>query len=189
MIQNDKSRALTQAGQTIQKLDDELNDAEAKQLYNESHYEVERVANEYTQLQGVNAVGTIQTEGEGEEQITVLDDYNNNKLKSILDAGSSKASNGVVKYMYEQMMSTSIKSAQNKMITHSLKEQRNYLENETEASIDIYKSKAKNNYQDFRDPTGEFNKNRYAAHKLLEQKAILKGWNLDPSKGNIVNNI
>ena len=87
--------------------------------------------------------------------------------------------------MYEQMMATSIKSAQNKMITHSLKEQRNYLENETEASIDIYKSKAKNNYQDFRDPTGEFNKNRYAAHKLLEQKAILKGWNLDASKGNI----
>ena len=180
-----QSRALTQAGQTIQKLDDELNDAEAKRLYNESHYEIERVANEYTQLQGVNAVGTIQTEGEGEEQKTVLDEYNNNKLKAILDAGSSKASNGVVKYMYEQMMSTSIKSAQNKMITHSLKEQRNYLENETEASIDIYKSKAKNNYQDFRDPTGEFNKNRYAAHKLLEQKAILKGWNLDASKGNI----
>ena len=126
-----QSRALTQAGQTIQKLDDELNDAEAKRLYNESHYEVERVANEYTQLQGVEAVKTLQTEGEGEEQITVLDDYNNNKLKAILENGSSQASNGVVKYMYEQMMSTSIKSAQNKMITHSLKQQRNYLENET----------------------------------------------------------
>tara|TARA_B100000085_G_scaffold278008_1_gene299174 strand:- start:479 stop:964 length:486 start_codon:yes stop_codon:yes gene_type:complete len=115
-----QSRALTQAGQTIQKLDDELNDAEAKRLYNEAHYEVERVANEYTQLQGVEAVKTLKTEGEGEEQITVLDDYNNNKLKKVLENGSSQASNGVVKYMYEQMISTSIKSAQNKMITHSL---------------------------------------------------------------------
>ena len=180
-----QGRALTQAGQTIQKLDDELNDAEAKRLYNEAHYEVEAVANEYTQLQGVEAVKTLQTEGKGEEQKTVLDEYNNNKLKTVLNNGSDKASNGVVKYMYEQMMSTSIRSAQNKMITHSLKEQRNYLEAETEASIDIYTSKAMNNYKDWRDPTGEFNKNRYAAHKLLEQKAILKGWNLDASKGNI----
>ena len=123
-----QGRALTQAGQTIQKLDDELNDAEAKRLYNEAHYEVEAVANEYTQLQGVEAVKTLQTEGKGEEQKTVLDEYNNNKLKTVLNNGSDKASNGVVKYMYEQMMSTSIRSAQNKMITHSLKEQRNYLE-------------------------------------------------------------
>ena len=36
------------------------------------------------------------------------------------------------------------------------------------------KAKQKNNYQDFRDPTGEFNKNRYAAHKLLEQKSHIK---------------
>mgnify|MGYP003109249107 FL=1 len=179
-----QGRALTQAGQTIQKLDDELNDAEAKRLYNESHYEVERVANEYTQLQGVEAVKTLQTEGEGEEQITVLDDYNNNKLKTILENGSSQASNGVVKYMYEQMMSTSIKSAQNKMITHSLKQQRNYLENETNESIDIFKSKAMNNYKDWRDPTGEFNKNRYAAHEELKKYAVLKGWNLDPNAVN-----
>ena len=179
-----QSRALTQAGQTIQKLDDELNDAEAKRLYNESHYEIERVANEYTQLQGVEAVKTLQTESEGEEQITVLDDYNNNKLKAILENGSSKASNGVVKYMYEQMMSTSIKSAQNKMITHSLKQQRNYLENETNESIEIFKSKAMNNYKDWRDPTGEFNKNRYAAHEELKKYAVLKGWNLDPNAVN-----
>ena len=180
-----QGQALTQAGQTIQKLDDELNDAEAKRLYNEGHYKVEAVANAYTQLQGVDAVATIQTETEGDEQITVLDDYNNNKLKTVLDEGSAKSSNGVVKYMYEQMMATSIRSAQNKMITHSLKQQRNYLENETEAKIDIHKSNAKNNYADFRDPTGEFNKNRNAAHQELMNKAILKGWNLDPSKGNI----
>jgi len=180
-----QGQALTQAGQTIQKLDDELNDAEAKRLYNEGHYKVEAVANAYTQLQGVDAVATIQTETEGDEQITVLDDYNNNKLKTVLDEGSAKSSNGVVKYMYEQMMATSIRSAQNKMITHSLKQQRNYLENETEAKIDIHKSNAKNNYADFRDPTGEFNKNRNAAHQELMNKAILKGWNLDSSKGNI----
>ena len=135
-----QGQALTQAGQTIQKLDDELNDAEAKRLYNEGHYKVEAVANAYTQLQGVDAVATIQTETEGDEQITVLDDYNNNKLKTVLDEGSAKSSNGVVKYMYEQMMATSIRSAQNKMITHSLKQQRNYLENETEEKINIHKS-------------------------------------------------
>ena len=135
-------------------------------------------------MQGVEAVKTLQTEGKGEEQITVLDDYNNNKLKAVLENGSSQASNGVVKYMYEQMMSTSIKSAQNKMITHSLKQQRNYLENETNESIDIFKSKAMNNYKDWRDPTGEFNKNRYAAHEELKKYAVLKGWNLDPNAVN-----
>ena len=103
------------------------------------------------------------------------------KLKKVLDAGSDKASNGTVKYMYEQMMSSSIKSAQNKMINHSLTQGRIALENETNASIDIHKTKAKNNYKDFNDPSGEFNKNRIAAHRLLEQKAVLKGWNLDPN--------
>ncbi len=179
-----QGQALTQAGQTIQKLDDELNDAEAKRLYNEGHYKVEAVANEYTQLQGVDAVATIQTETEGDEQITVLDDYNNNKLKTVLDEGSAKSSNGVVKYMYEQMMATSIRSAQNKMITHSLKQQRNYLENETEEKINIHKNKAMNNYKDWRDPSGEFNNNRKAAHQELMNKAILKGWNLDPNAVN-----
>ena len=179
-----QGQALTQAGQTIQKLDDELNDAEAKRLYNEGHYKVEAVANAYTQLQGVDAVATIQTETEGDEQITVLDDYNNNKLKTVLDEGSAKSSNGVVKYMYEQMMATSIRSAQNKMITHSLKQQRNYLENETEEKINIHKNKAMNNYKDWRDPSGEFNNNRKAAHQELMNKAILKGWNLDPNAVN-----
>ena len=107
-----------------------------------SHYEVEAVANEYGQLQGYDAVKPLQTEGEGEEQVYTLDEYNNNKLK-ILDSGSAKASNGVVKYMYEQMMSSSIKSAQNKMINHSLTQGRIALEDETEASIEIHTTKEK----------------------------------------------
>ena len=175
------SQAQMAFGKTLNQIDDQLNDSEAKRLYNESHYEIEAVANEYSQLQGYDAVKPLQTEGEGEEQVYTLDEYNNNKLKKVLDSGSAKASNGVVKYMYEQMMSSSIKSAQNKMINHSLTQGRIALENETEASIDIHTTKAKNNYKDFRDPSGEFNKNRLMAHKLLEQKAVLKGWNLDPN--------
>tara|TARA_B100000282_G_scaffold286038_1_gene252160 strand:+ start:855 stop:3281 length:2427 start_codon:yes stop_codon:yes gene_type:complete len=175
------SQAQIAFGKTLNRIDDQLNDSEAKRLYNEAHYEVEAVVNEYGQLQGYDAVKPLTTEGEGEDQVYTLDEYNNNKLKKVLDTGSDKASNGVVKYMYEQMMSSSIKSAQNKMINHSLTQGRIALENETDASIDIHKTKAKNNYKDFRDPEGEFNKNRIAAHRLLEQKAVLKGWNLDPN--------
>ena len=46
-------------GQAVRKLDDELNDAEAKKLSNDYYAEVEATKNEYTALKGANAVGTV----------------------------------------------------------------------------------------------------------------------------------
>ena len=75
------SQALQQTfGKTLNRIDDQLNDSEAKRLYNEAHYEVEAVANEYGQLQGYDAVKPLTTEGEGENKYT-LDEYKNFEIK------------------------------------------------------------------------------------------------------------
>ena len=69
-------------GQAINKLDDELNDAEGKRLANDYYAEVEATKNEYTSLKGANAVKTVEVDG---ERITVFEQYQN-KLKSIYES-------------------------------------------------------------------------------------------------------
>ena len=71
------AKALQQTGQIIQKLDDELNDAEAKRLYNGLHADIQNETNRYTSLKGAQAVlpnGTT----EGGDNTTPYDDTNKN---------------------------------------------------------------------------------------------------------------
>ena len=71
------AKALHQTGQIIQKLDNELNDAEAKKLYNGLHADIENETNKYTSLKGAQAVlpnGTT----EGGDKKTAFDDTNTN---------------------------------------------------------------------------------------------------------------
>jgi len=177
------ANAFSKAGMNLNALDDELNDAEAKKLHNEITGEIDAITNEYETLKGANAVATISDPGQKKE--TVLDDYKNKKLKDLLEEYQGKASNGVVKYMFENMASVSIKTAQNRMVKHSLTQQRKYLEDETYQSIETHKKNAKLNYKTWYDPTGEFNQSRLAGLALIEDYARMKGWNIDPNNGPI----
>lgn len=116
------AQALTQTGQIIQKLDDELNDAEAKSLYNELHADIQNATSSYTNLKGAQAVLPNGKTDKGEPK-TAFDDTNAN-LETILNSYRDRASNGVVKFMVEKMASVSIKSAQFKITEHSLEQQR-----------------------------------------------------------------
>ena len=135
----DRGKAMQNLAKTMMELDNELSDAEARNLYNEQHYKIESTQDQYLDLQGKDAVDTIQTEGEGVDKKTVLDEYNNDRLQSIVAEGSAKASSGRVRIMYEKMISNSVMQAQNNMIEHSLNQQRKYKTNELEKSILIQK--------------------------------------------------
>ena len=170
-------KAYQQFGQAINKLDDELNDAEAKSLSNDYYAEVEATKNEYTSLKGANAVGTVKV---GEENLTVFEQYQR-KLKGIYESYEERASNGTVKYIFRNKASVYTKAGLNDMTAHSLKEQRSYLTSETTQEITNSKEAAKTHFATWNDPDGEFRKNYAIGLTKINELAVLKGWNIDPN--------
>ena len=163
-------------GQAVRKLDDELNDAEAKKLSNDYYAEVEATKNEYTALKGANAVGTVKV---GEENITVFEQYQR-KLKGIYESYEEKASNGTVKYIFGNKASVYTKAGLNDMTAHSIKEQRSYLISETTQEADNHLNAATTHFATWNDPNGLFMQNYLAGLTKIQELAKLNGWNLDP---------
>ena len=172
-----QGQALSNLGGVLNKLDNELNDAESKQLANNYYADAEAIKDQYNDLKGVNAVGSVTVDG---KQVRVFDQYQN-EMKKLLESYQTKASNGVVKYIFENKAQVYTKSFLSDMTTHSLKQQNAYNLKETEAEKDKYLRHAIIHYQDYNDPEGQFNKYRKAAENALIQEAILRGWNLDPN--------
>ncbi|HAI37422.1 MAG TPA: hypothetical protein DCM40_04425, partial [Maribacter sp.] len=177
------AKALQQTGQIIQKLDNELNDAEAKRLYNGLHADIETETNKYTSLKGAQAVLPNGKTEEGKNK-TAFDDTNKN-FETILKTYTDQSSNGTVKYMLENMAQVSIKSAQSKITQHSLTQQRIFKENETEAKIDNHQLDAIKTITRFKDPGGEHWVSFGSGIVEIQSYAIDKGWNIDPSKGEV----
>jgi len=176
------AKALQQTGQIIQKLDDELNDAEAKRLYNGLHADIQNETNRYTSLKGAQAVlpnGTT----EGGDNTTPYDDTNKN-FENILKTYTDQSSNGVVKYMLENMAQVSIKSAQSKITQHSLTQQRLFKEQETEAKIDNHKMDSIKTITRFNEG-GEHWTAFGSGIVEIQSFAIDKNWNIDPNKGEV----
>tara|TARA_Y100001938_G_scaffold63820_1_gene88795 strand:+ start:2967 stop:5537 length:2571 start_codon:yes stop_codon:yes gene_type:complete len=176
------AKALQQTGQIIQKLDDELNDAEAKRLYNNLHADIQNETNRYTSLKGAQAVlpnGTT----EGGDNTTPYDDTNKN-FENILKTYTDQSSNGVVKYMLENMAQVSIKSAQSKITQHSLTQQRIFKEKETEAKIENHKLDSIKTITRFNEG-GEHWTAFGSGIVEIQSFAIDKNWNIDPNKGEV----
>ena len=55
-----------------------------------------------------------------------------------------------------------------------------YNENETDKEIDINRDNAKTHFEDWNDPNGDFRKFYAIGLAKIQEKAELKGWNLDP---------
>ena len=177
------AKALQQTGQIIQKLDDELNDAEAKRLYNGLHADIETETNKYTNLKGAQAVLPNGQTEEGKNK-TPFDDTNKN-FESILKTYTDQSSNGVVKYMLENMAQVSIKSAQSKITQHSLTQQRIFKEKETEAKINNHQLDSIKSITRFNDPGGEHWTSFGSGIVEIQSFAKDKNWNIDPSKGEV----
>jgi len=176
------AKALQETGQIIQKLDDELNDAEAKRLYNNLHADIQNETNRYTSLKGAQAVlpnGTT----EGGDNTTPYDDTNKN-FENILKTYTDQSSNGVVKYMLENMAQVSIKSAQSKITQHSLTQQRIFKEKETEAKIENHKLDSIKTITRFNEG-GEHWTAFGSGIVEIQSFAIDKNWNIDPNKGEV----
>ena len=175
-----QGKAMQQFGQVINKLDDELNDAESKQLSNEYYYEAQAIKDRYGALQGANAVGTTKTT-DG-KFVRTYDTYRD-EMQTLLTSYGERASNDTVKYIFENKAQVYTKSFLNDMTTHSLKEQRLYNENETDADVKRSVLAAKNAYKTFENPEGDFRKYFTDSLRGITELAQLKGWETDPDKG------
>ena len=156
------------------KLQEEYNDVESKKLYNDFYGELQNNTNNYLNTRGYDAIKTVDKDSNNSQY-----DLTSNNNYGLMESYAEKASNSQIKFLFENMASVSLKSAENKMTQHSIKQQRVAHENEVEAAISIFTNEAKNN-TDYNNPDGEFIKHYAAGLRKIEEKAILKGWNIDP---------
>ena len=177
------SKAQTQLGQTLTKLDDELNDAEAKKLYNALHEDIQAEVDNYTNLEGANAVLSNGKTIEGDPK-NAFDDTNKN-IENILKKYTDQSSNGMVKYMLENMSQVSIKSAQNKITQHSIKQQRLLKQKESKAKINTHKIDAIQSITRFNEPGSDYWTSFGSGIAEIQAYALDQNWNIDPSKGEV----
>ena len=177
------SQAQQQFGQTINKIDDELNDSEAKRLYNELHTDIQNITSSYTNLRGAEAVLPNGKTDDGKSK-TAYDDTNKS-LEEILTAYEKRASNGVVKHMVREMALVSTKSAQFKITEHALLQEKNLKKKETEAKIDNHKNDAIKSITRFADPGSNHWVSFGSGIREIQSYAIDQKWNIDPSKGAV----
>lgn len=166
-------KALTSVSDVVGKLDDELNDAESKRLWNEFYVEADTISKEFLSLEGALALNTVPSEKEGEEPKRQYDVYME-KITTLLDSYAGRASNGEVKFMFNSMADVTVASAQSRMTTHSLIEQRKYNDKETLLKISNHQNASINDAIGWQDPGSAHNTNRIAGLTLLEEYAQSK---------------
>ena len=167
-------KAQQEFGKVLNKIDDEINDAESKELFNNFYSDLDTIRRDYLDLEGALAVATVPSDKEGGKPKRQYDVYNG-KIEKLLDNYRDKSSNGVVQYMFENMAQVSIKSAQSSMTTHSIKAQRDYADQERKVTIGNYQNASIVDAESWKDPTSEHNKSRVAGLQLLEEQAINDG--------------
>lgn len=167
-------KALTSVSDVIGKLDDEINEAESKQLFNEFYSDLDTIRREYLDLKGALAVSADKPKTEGEEPKRKYDVYNE-KIETLLDSYRGRSSNGEVKFMFENMASVSVKSAQSSMTVHSIEQQRKYNDNERKVTIQNYKNASIVDGLGWQDPESTHNTSKIAGLKLLEEQAQADG--------------
>ncbi len=166
-------KALTSVSEVVGKLDDELNEAESKRLWNEFYAEQDTIRRDFLSLEGALALDTVPSEKEGEEPKRQYDVYME-KITTLLDSYAGRASNGEVKFMFNTMADVTVKSTQSSMTTHSLIEQRKYADKETLLKISNHQNAAISNAEGWQDPGSAHNQNRIAGLSLLEEYAQSK---------------
>ena len=180
-----QSTAMSQMQKAAQSLADQLNDAEATQLYNEFYPELENNHNSYLEKKGLDAVSSIPPLEEGGEYNNQLDLYKNDNLKNLLEKYTKKASNGSVKYMFEAKASQAIADSQNKMIQHSIKQQAIGATEVLTNHLEITKREIVNDYEKWNVPGSVYETRKYVGMALIDEIAMVNGWNIDPTKGRV----
>ena len=184
-----QSTAMFQVQKAAQDLADQLNDAEATKLYNEFQPELENNENAYKEKKGLDAVSVVIPEGgeggEGGEPTYTLDVFKNKNLENLKEKYLKKASNGSVRFMFEAKAHQAIADSQNNMIQHSIKQQREGLNNVLDGHLEITKNEVINNYAGWRVEDGVYRTRKFVGMALIDEIAMLNNWNIDPTKGRV----
>ena len=163
-------------GKALLKLGAELDDAEATELSNNLHDELNALETKYENLKGADAVKTLEVNG---EKVSVFKQYQN-KAKEIYESYEKKASNGTVRDILRSKGSVYKNAFINNITKHSLREQRTYRNNEAVKEIQIAQTDAKTHFESWNDPNGLFRQNYAIGLAKIQELAQLKGWNIDP---------
>ena len=180
-----QSTAMLQMQKASQALADQLNDAEATKLYNEFAPELENNHNAYTELEGFDAVAPIQPDEEGGEWGNTLDVYKNTNLKNLKEKYLEKASNGSVKFMFEAKAHQAIADSQNKMIQHSIQQQRIGAVTALSDHLTITKRQTIDDYENYDKEGSVYQTRKYVGMALIDEIALANGWNIDATKGRV----
>lgn len=171
-------QAMAKTGEQVtiiaRKLQDELDDARSKELYNAFATELEGTTLEYMGLTGRSAVAPTGKDAEG-NTLSAFDAAVQN-LQTNLQGYLNQADNPRQQYMLRQMAETSIRSAASQMVRHSIAEQRRYADNEAKAQITVLAGQAGLHALSWNDPEGEFTIAAAAAIKAAEEYSDSRGW-------------
>ncbi len=158
--------AMTRAGNmiaTIQtKLQDEYNDARAKQLYNNYSREVQALELDFSQRQGANALGASF-------------DGTLSRLDELRQQYMAEADNDRIGMMFDQRAQVLMTSSAGSMTRHSISQGQQYAiaEGRAEAANNI--EYAARHWNDYTDPEGSFNTFTAAAITQVNQLADSMG--------------
>ena len=180
-----QSTAMLQMQKASQALADQLNDAEATKLYNEFAPELETNHNAYLELQGFDAVAPIQPDEKDGEWGNTLDIYKNTNLKNLKEKYLEKASNGSVKFMFEAKAHQAIADSQEKMVRHSIEQQRIGSVTALSDHLTITKRQTIDDYENYDKEGSVYQTRKYVGMALIDEIALANGWNIDPTKGRV----
>ena len=165
-------QAVQSFGTTVMKIADrlqgELDDAAAKELYNQFAETADRIETQYLTLKGKDAVNAAM------------------KTRTDLDAAftdvAGKAQNDVQRIMLRNSANVRLRSANSSIIRHSMTEQRDYDIKESGAQVDTFVNDAVRYSAGWRNPQGDFAVYYGAAKKGVETLADKLGYEPDSAQ-------
>jgi hypothetical protein len=160
------------------KLQEDLDDAKSKEMYNQFATELESVAIDYLSRKGSEAVSPKPDSSFVNETGKELTPYDLSiaALGQFRDKYTDQLTNDRQKYMFQTMANTSIRSTASTLTRHSITEQRAYSLAEAAAFVDVKANQAALYADDWQDPTGEYALNSKAAIAAANDYADSKGW-------------
>lgn len=165
-------QAVQSFGTTVMKIADrlqgELDDATAKELYNTFAAQADTIETQYLTLKGKDAVGAAMK--------------TRNDLDAALTDVMGKAENDVQKILLRNAANVRLRSANSSIIKHSLVEQREYDIKETGAKVDTFVNDAVRYSAGFRNPQGDFAIYYNAAKKEANVLADKLGYEADSAQ-------
>ncbi len=87
--------------------------------------------------------------------------------------------------MFEAKAHQAIADSQNKMVQHSIQQQKIGAENALNDHLTITKRQTIDDYKNYDKEGSVYQTRKFVGMALIEEIAMIKGWNIDPTKGRV----